>query len=148
MYRYLTAKLGSPSDAEDVLQEVFCRLVRYSARLRLVRKPRVFVFRVARNEVNRFLRAKIQGDRVVHSAMPFTDLFRCSYAGPDEPTESLFADALARLPDDQREVVILKVLEGLTFREIASVCDESISTVASRYRYGIDKLRGLLERKV
>jgi RNA polymerase sigma-70 factor (ECF subfamily) len=148
MYRYLTAKLGSPSDAEDVLQEVFCRLVRYSTRLRLVRKPRVFIFRVARNEANRFLRARIQGDEAIQSAMSFADSFRSAYAGPDEPTEKLFADALARLPGDQREVVILKVLEGLTFREIASVCDESIPTVASRYRYGIDKLRGQLEGKL
>jgi len=53
MYRYLNAKLGSASDAEDVLQEVFCRLVRYSARLRLARRPRAFVFRVARNEARR-----------------------------------------------------------------------------------------------
>jgi RNA polymerase sigma-70 factor (ECF subfamily) len=148
MHRYLTAKLGSASDAEDVLQEVFCRLVRYSARLRFVQRPRVFIFRVARNEANRFLHAKIQSDKAVHSTMPFADSFRGSYAGPDEPTERLVAEALARIPDDQREVVILKVFEGLTFREVAAVCRESIPTVASRYRYGIDKLRGLLEGKL
>jgi RNA polymerase sigma-70 factor (ECF subfamily) len=80
--------------------------------------------------------------------MHFADSFLSSYAGPDEPTKELVADALARVPEDQREVVILKLFEGLTFREIASVCDESIPTVASRYRYGVDKLRGLLEGKI
>ena len=148
MYRYLTAKLGSASDAEDVLQEAFCRLVRYRTRLRFVRKARVFVFRVARNEANRFLRAKIQSDNVVQSAMRFTDSFRSAYAGPDEPTERLVAGALAQLPEGQREAVVLKIFEGLTFREIAAVCYESIPTVASRYRYGLDKLRGFLEGKL
>jgi RNA polymerase sigma-70 factor (ECF subfamily) len=148
MYRYLIAKLGSASDAEDVLQEVFCRLVRYSARLRLVRKPRVFVFHIARNEANRFLREKIQNDKTIRSTMPYTDSFRTAYSGPDEPTERVVAAALAQIPDEQREAVILKVLEGLTFREIAAVCGESIPTVASRYRYAIEKIRVLLEGKL
>jgi RNA polymerase sigma-70 factor (ECF subfamily) len=148
MYRYLIAKLGSASDAEDVLQEVFCRLVRYSARLRLVRKPRVFVFHIARNEANRFLREKIQNDKTIRSTMPYTDSFRTAFSGPDEPTERVVAAALAQIPDEQREAVILKVLEGLTFREIAAVCGESIPTVASRYRYAIEKIRVLLEGKL
>ena len=147
LYRYLAVKLGSSSDAEDVLQEVFCRLVTYRVRLGLVRKPRAFIFRVARNEANRFLRAKIQNDHAAWSPMSLADSFLSSYAGPDEPTEKLVADALRLLPDEQREAVILKVFEGLTFREIASVCDSSVPTVASRYRYGLDKLRGLLEEK-
>jgi RNA polymerase sigma-70 factor, ECF subfamily len=148
MYRYLEAKLGSASDAQDVLQEVFCRLVRYRTRLRLVRKPRVFVFRVARNEANRFLRARIQSHSALRSMETAPEAFLRSYAGPDQATERSIADALAQLPPDQREAVLLKILEGLTFREIAAVYDESIPTVASRYRYGVEKLRGLLEGKL
>ena len=147
MHRYLAAKLGSTSDAEDVLQEVFCRLVRYRTRLKLVRKPRVFVFRVARNEANRFLRSKIQDGNVVRQEALLADSFLGAYSGPDESTGSVVAQALAGLPDEQREVIILKVFEGLTFREIAAVCDEPIPTVASRYRYGVEKLRDLLEGK-
>jgi RNA polymerase sigma-70 factor, ECF subfamily len=148
MYRYLAAKLGSTGDAEDVLQEIFCRLVRYSARLRLARRPRAFVFRVARNEANRFLRARIERNRALGPMETSPDSLLCSYAGPDMPTERLVADALAQIPGDQREVVVLKVFEGLTFREIAAVCEEPIPTVASRYRYGVEKLRDLLEGKL
>ena len=148
MYRYLVAKIGSASDAEDVLQEVFCRLVRYSVRLKLVRKPRVFVFRVARNEANRFLRSRLQDNSALRSMDASRDSFLCSYAGPDMPTERLVADALGQLPGDQREAVVLKVFEGLTFREIAAICQEPIPTVASRYRYGVDKLRESLEGKL
>jgi RNA polymerase sigma-70 factor (ECF subfamily) len=145
MYRYLAAKLGSTSDAEDVLQEVFYRLVRFSVRLRLVRRPRVFIFRIARNEANRFLREKIKNDARLHSNMDLAGPFRSAYEGPDESSERLVATALAQIPDEQREAVILKIFEGLTFREIAAVCGESISTVASRYRYGLEKMRGVLE---
>jgi RNA polymerase sigma-70 factor (ECF subfamily) len=48
------------------------------------------------------------------------------------------------LPPEQREVVHLKVFEGLTFQEIADLAGESINTVASRYRYALEKLRGQL----
>ena len=48
------------------------------------------------------------------------------------------------LPAEQREVVHLKVFEGMTFQEIADLCGESINTVASRYRYAIEKLRDQL----
>lgn len=63
IYHYLTIKLSSPSDAEDVLQEIFCRLVRYSFRLRFIRNPGAFVFKIARNEANRLLHNRIRKQR-------------------------------------------------------------------------------------
>ena len=48
LYRYLVFRLGSAEDAEDVLQETFCRFARYGVRWKLVRDPRSFVFRAAR----------------------------------------------------------------------------------------------------
>ena len=54
------------------------------------------------------------------------------------------AAALGELPEEQRAVVHLKLWEGLTFEEIAAALDISPNTAASRYRYGIDKLRGRL----
>ena len=60
IYHYLTIKLGSSSDAEDVLQETFYRLVRYSFRLRFVKNSGAFVFKIARNEAFRFIKNKIE----------------------------------------------------------------------------------------
>ena len=51
------------------------------------------------------------------------------------------AEALVELPPDQRVVVHLKLWEGLTFEEIAHTLDIPANTAASRYRYGLDKLR-------
>jgi len=147
MYRYLTIKLRSARDAEDVLQEVFFRLVKYSVRLRFVRNLRVFVFRVARNEADRFLRSKIQEEKVARESTLLAQSFSQSYLGPDESTERLVSEALAQIPDEQREVIVLKIFEGMTFNEIAEVSGESSNTVASRYRYGIEKMRSFLEGK-
>ena len=147
MYRYLTIKLGSARDAEDVLQEVFFRLVKYSTRLRFVRNLRVFVFRVARNEAERFLRSKIQEEKLARQPELLTEVLRQSYLGPDESSERFISEALAKVPNDQREVIVLKIFEGMTFNEIADISAESSNTIASRYRYGIEKMRIFLEEK-
>ena len=55
LYNYLTIKLGSALDAEDVLQEVFCRLAGINLRFRFLRNPQAYVFKTARNEALRFL---------------------------------------------------------------------------------------------
>ena len=56
--------------------------------------------------------------------------------------------ALAELPYEQREVVVLKVKDGLKLKEIARLQNVSISTVHGRYRYGMDKLRTLLNGEI
>jgi len=57
-------------------------------------------------------------------------------------------DAMAQLPYEQREVVILHVQGGMKFRAIAESQGVSINTVQSRYRYGLDKLRSILDSEV
>ena len=53
--------------------------------------------------------------------------------------------AMAQLPYEQREVITLRMQAGLTFRNIARWQKTSISTVQGRYRYGIDRLRSLID---
>ena len=69
-----------------------------------------------------------------------------------EPLQRLIKDekfrilnhAMAQLPYEQNEIIILRLQGGMTFREIASLLNISINTVNSRYRYGLEKLRLLL----
>ena len=56
--------------------------------------------------------------------------------------------ALAQLPEEQREVVVMKVWGGLTFAQIAEALHLSLNTATSRYRYGMQKLETLLGREV
>jgi RNA polymerase sigma-70 factor (ECF subfamily) len=148
MYHYLVLRLGSPEDAADVLQEAFCRLARYSLRWALVRNPGAFAFRIVRNEANRHL-AKLIKDRTIERDNPGREYpARMFVEGADEGSGAAVREALSRLPDDQKEIIILKTFQDFTFKEIASICGLSINTAASRYRYGIEKLRASLEGKL
>ncbi len=147
IYGYLIMKLGSTSDAEDVCQEVFCRLARRPVRRGLVRNPAAFVFKTARREAYRFLKRKIRDRMGSQETLSAEEAIRNSIFGPSQEEERLAAEALARVPEVQREIIVLKVFEGLTFKEIASVCRISPNTAASRYRYGMEKLRSILESK-
>ena len=57
-------------------------------------------------------------------------------------------DAIARLPYEQRDVVVLHLQAGRTFRQIAQLQQAPVSTTQSRYRYGLEKLRALLNSEV
>ena len=70
------------------------------------------------------------------------------FAPANDPDEQVFREELAmglgELPEEQRIVVHLKLWQGLTFEEIATTLEIPPNTAASRYRYGLDKLRGRL----
>lgn len=60
----------------------------------------------------------------------------------------LLQEAVAQLPDEQREVVLLRLKADMKFRDIARLQQTSINTVLSRYRYGLERLRSLLDGEV
>jgi len=143
LFAFLQATLGSRHDAEDVLQAVFVRIVgkrRYLAKADCLD---AYVFGIARNEVADFLRKRrCRADRDARA-----DSWLVAASIHEDATE--IADelqtALAQLPQAQREIVVLKVYRDKTFREIAGMFELSLSTVASRYRYAMEKLRSLLK---
>ena len=147
LYHYLVLRLGSSQDAEDILQEAFYRFGRYGVRWKWVKNPEAFAFKVVRNETNRFLKRKIMQQKTMEMNPSYKTAIPSIIQGPDQESENRLAESLARLPDDQREVVSLKVFEGMTFKEIARICNLSANTAASRYRYALSKLRLFLEEK-
>jgi RNA polymerase sigma-70 factor, ECF subfamily len=145
LYRYLTLKLGSAQDAEDVLQETFVRLARYGDRRRFIRDPKAFAFRCAHNEAHRFWKKRLR--RRAEEAIFRPDLVGLLYHGENEASEIRLGKALAGLSAEQREVIHLRDFEGLTFRAIGSACGVSTHTAASRHRYGMDRLRAYFGEK-
>jgi len=133
----------SEADTADILQEIFCRLAARPELLRGVRDERAFLLRMVYTRVVDASRRRAVRQRFADEADPAA-LFAPA-ADPDETAfrESL-AGALAELPADQRAVVHLKLWQGLTFEEIATALAIPPNTAASRYRYGLDKLRTLL----
>jgi RNA polymerase sigma-70 factor (ECF subfamily) len=132
--------LGAREDAEDVVQDVFIELMRSRASLGHVQNLNAYIFTaMQRSAARRAARKKEELRRVGALAPPATSAFGLL----SEETESLHR-ALQALPSEQREVIVLKIDGGLTFEEIAEVFSISANTAASRYRYGLEKMRLLL----
>ena len=143
---FLQAVVCSKHDAEDVLHAVFVRMVRKRRHLAQAKCRDAYVYRIARNEASSFLRRR----RPVRHAAPKEEPWLAPVEGTarqQELAEELQA-AIGRLPQLQREVVVLKVYQDKTFQEIGELLDVSLSTVASRYRYAMEKLRALLKDSV
>jgi RNA polymerase sigma-70 factor, ECF subfamily len=133
------------ADACDLVQEIFRKLAERPDLLRGVTHERSFLLRMAHNLTVDLIRRRSTRERTCEAIA--AEPVRLFLADTD-PDEQLFrtqlTKALAQLPPDQRAVVHLKLWEELTFDEIARALEISPNTAASRYRYGIDKLRGLL----
>jgi RNA polymerase sigma-70 factor (ECF subfamily) len=147
-HHYLVARLESRDAADDVLQEVFVRLVRQRAKLDRVENLLAYVFAVARNESIRF--AERRG-REARQRQPLAaeDLFlEAQSDNPDVRDDAEQAvEALRQLPPDGREVVNLKIYGGLTFREIAELLGLPQGTVATRYRTALAQLKDWFARQ-
>jgi RNA polymerase sigma-70 factor (ECF subfamily) len=140
LYRYLVALLGSTEEAEDALQEVFLGLLR-RPRQRPIEDLRAYLFRAARNQAMGVLRRRRRREETAPEAS-WIDSERLAYADRELAVD--VDRALRQLPPAQREVLLLKLGEGLTFREIAALLGVRQNTAASRYRLAIARLRTLL----
>jgi|SRR5579871_2094905 len=136
LYRYAAIVLADPVEAGDVVHQVFAALLRHGRCD--VDALAHYLRRAVRNECYTRLRRRVR-------LPPCDGRLLELVAPPDDPAVRVAIErALGALPPEQREVVHLKVFEGCTFQEIADLVGESINTVASRYRYALDKLRELL----
>jgi len=140
---YLQAVLCSRHDAEDVLQTVFVRIVKKRHRLAGARRLDAYVFRMARNEAFRLI-GRRKKNRTIEDVNESWLIVPAGHQEPNDLAEKLQA-ALARLPQPQREAIVMKIYRQKTFLEISGLLGLSQNTVASRYRYGMEKLRTLLE---
>jgi len=145
LFAFVLNLTRSECDTRDVLQELFVRLARNPDSLRNMRKPREFLLRAAHNIAVDLVRRRAASDRTTDRLKDQAEGLFAPIADPDvAEIKNLTERALAQLPPEQRSVVHLKLWEGMTFDEIARTLDIPQNTAASRYRYGLDKLRDLL----
>jgi RNA polymerase sigma-70 factor, ECF subfamily len=143
LYRYALAVTGSSEDAEDAVQEVFVRLARATRGLSKVGDLKSYLFSAARNSAYSILRSRQRSGRL-NDALESQVLVESQYDAAGSCDQPALREAMAALPLDQREVLVLKVFDEMTFQEIADTIGASINTVASRYRYAVAKLREAL----
>jgi RNA polymerase sigma-70 factor (ECF subfamily) len=123
----------SHGEAEDVLQETFIALLRLRER---PQQPAHYCVRAFRNRALNYRRSLWR--RLTRE----WESLRWFEKTPSETeAERQAMRALADLPQEQREVIVLKIWHEHTFQEIGALLDISPNTVAGRYRYGLQKLR-------
>lgn len=141
VFRLLAAMLGNRCEAEDALAEVFLDVGKRSPGD--IRHMRAYLLKSARNKALQIMRKK-------RREIAFDPGHLVFFEGEGMDEERLLLAhrveaALGELPGDQREVVVLKIYEELSFGEIAEITHCSINTASSRYRYALEKLRRSLE---
>ena len=145
LFAFLLNLTRAEADTRDLLQEIFIKLVREPHLLAGIREERAFLIRLAHNAAIDLMRRRGSRERTKEI---FAAEIISPFAPACDPDEKVFRDelssALGELPAEQRAVVHLKLWGGLTFEEIAAALDIPPNTAASRYRYGLDKLRGQL----
>jgi RNA polymerase sigma-70 factor (ECF subfamily) len=140
---------NNKTSAEDVLHDVFVSFAQSAGRLQLRGSLKGYLSTSVANRVRNLGRDKIK---------PALDVDELDIAGPESDCPDRLAiskeqsqrigAAIMGLPYEQQEVIILHLQSGLKFKEIAEAQGISINTIQSRYRYGIDKLRSILDGEV
>jgi RNA polymerase sigma-70 factor (ECF subfamily) len=145
LYAFLLNLTRDEADTRDLLQEIFVKLARSPDLLAGIREERAFLIRLAHNAAIDLMRRRGTRDKTKEN---FAAEIISPFAPASDPDEIFFRENLAaavgELPEEQRAVVHLKLWGELTFEEIAAALEIPPNTAASRYRYGLDKLRGRL----
>jgi RNA polymerase sigma-70 factor (ECF subfamily) len=142
LFAFLINLLRDENDTRDVLQEILVKIAREPDLLENVHNERAFLIRLSHNAAIDLIRRRSTRERTWEN---FAAEKISVFAPARDPDEEVFrqqlSEALAVLPEEQRAVVHLKLWEEMTFEAIAGALDISPNTAASRYRYGLDKLR-------
>jgi RNA polymerase sigma factor (sigma-70 family) len=161
---FIRRRVPDPRDAEDILQEVFYKLVEANRLLMPIEHVTGWLFRVARNRITDLFRkkqpesfsdsaaARANGNNNVDDGelLQFEDLLPSPDAGPEALyTRNVLLDeielAIDELPEEQREVFIAHEFEGRSFKEMAAESGVSVNTLLSRKRYAVLFLRERLQ---
>jgi RNA polymerase sigma factor (sigma-70 family) len=154
---FIRRRVPDPRDAEDILQDVFYKLLEANRLLMPIDHVTGWLFRVTRNRIADLFRRRrtenIGTNDVVNDndeLLQLEDLLPSPDAGPDAIyARNLMLDelemAIEELPEEQREVFVAHELEGRSFKEIAAETGVSLYTLLSRKRYAVLHLRERLQ---
>ncbi|MCC7186276.1 MAG: RNA polymerase sigma factor [Acidobacteria bacterium] len=140
LFRHACALTRQRAEAEDLVQAVFMKLSSTGAELLGVRAPASYLHRMVKTTWLDGQRRSVVGERVVAD---HATIFPS--ASPGDPVHTIdVGRALDALPELQREVVVLHVIEGYSFLEIGRMTGVSLFTAAARYRLARARLRQAL----
>jgi RNA polymerase sigma-70 factor (ECF subfamily) len=143
------ALLNDASEAEDVVHDVFVSFAKGAEDFKLRGSLKSYLSTCVINRI----RDRIRANRRQVLKLEKSDLTGTETSEPEQSIiyseeSRRLKQALAELPHEQREVIVLRVKGEMKFREIARLQSVSINTIQGRYRYGLNKLRSILNGEV
>jgi RNA polymerase sigma-70 factor (ECF subfamily) len=150
LLRLASGLLNDGTAAEDIVHDCFVSFAQSAEKVKLSGNLKSYLATSVANRARNWNRSKKRQKTANPSE---TDSAVSNTKRPEQwiiYNEQLrkLNNALAQLPYEQREVISLHARGGMKFREIAELQDVSTSTIQSRYRYGLEKLRSILDSEV
>lgn len=156
IYNFILRSVRDRARADELLQEVFLRVVRAKDRYERTAKFTTWIYAIARNLcVDESRRARFRDHKSLDAKRPGRDgeeggNLLSRLPSPEVPTDEAaeaptlrkrMTVAIDALPEEQREVFLLRQVSGLSFREIGETLGVPENTIKSRMRYALEKLR-------
>jgi RNA polymerase sigma-70 factor, ECF subfamily len=153
VFNVVSRLMDDPSDAADVVQEVFLKVFRNVANFRGDSSLKTWIYRISVNEArnhrrwfSRHRRQEVGLDSDPAEARNYEDSLPDPGRSPfeamaDHETHLLIEDALSKVNPKFRAALVLREIEGLSYEEISEILDVSLGTVKSRILRGRDALR-------
>lgn len=142
VYAYLLSLTGEEGAALDAFQECYAAVFRQLDRCLAADSPRGYLFRIARNQA-----ANLQRRTTAEFGQAALKLVEAPEPERSDGRGEAANEALASLPDELRELVVLKIYGGLTFLDMARAIDLPEGTVKARYYNALRTLKEILHAK-
>jgi len=149
MFRYAMSMTNSRAEAEDVLQDVFLKVIECPARFRGISDLKSYLLKIIRNHclnlTKKDLREKQALKNKANEAFADENFIESPDQNHQADTEKLNR-GLWGLPTEQRELIILKNINGLSYAAIAELLGKPLQTIVSRHRVAIENLKQIYFR--
>ena len=150
LLKLAVALVNDVNTADDVVQDVFVGFAQSADKIQPCGNLKKYLITCVANRIRNRKR-----DQQRHETSGIDDL-DCTISDGNRPEQwailseelELLSNAMAEIPYEQREVVTLYMQGDMTFRQIAKIQNASINTVQGRYRYGLNKLRSIMNGEI
>lgn len=144
LFRYAYFRTGSMCDAQDVVQNAFINLYHMLCAGTPIDNIKAYLYKTVSN----------MSINLLQTRRNFAAITEIKDNEQEESSEFMLNEKLKtidlllkQLPDNQAEVIRFKIMEEMKFHEIAELLNEPLTTVKSRFKYGLDKLREIVKIK-
>ena len=139
LFRFLYVILGESQAAEDALQETFLKAYLHRSKYIEMQREKAWLYQIARNTAYDMLRKRRKEFPIEKEQI--ADVLEKEVEQTDVSSHFLYMEMMAQLNEVEREIVSLKIIAGLTHREIAKLLHMTTGSVKKRYERALNKLK-------